>query len=359
MNWTWEQILALPLELKALAVAGVFFGISTVLRVVFRHYKNVSPDDPRVYRVVFSVLSRKTRSIFFIVVSLYVGIAIFFDDKKWFGSVDRVFFVVCIIQLWVWARCFVEVFFDRKTRQLSPNDISRVSSFRALSFIANMLIVIFLFLFMLDNFGVNISALVTGLGIGGIAIALAVQNILGDLLASVTIILDKPFVVGDSIAVGDFAGTIENIGVKTTRVRSLTGEQVIFSNADLLQSRIRNYKRLHERRVLLNFGITYSTELELLARLPAMIAEIVSSQPKVRLDRSHFKGFGASSLDFEVVYFVLSSEYGVYMDVQQYINLAIAQRFKELNVEFAYPTQTLYINTPLVQEASEIRKQPT
>ena len=356
----WGQIKALPVELKALVLAGLVFGIFVLVKAALARFKKVSPEDPLIYRVVLSVFARKTRAAFYLMAALYVAMGVFYQKASWFNVAHRIFFVVSMVQLWIWSAYAVEIFFERRTRQLGPADISKATSFRALSFVANMLLIVFIVLFTLDNFGVNISALVAGLGVGGIAIALAVQNILGDLFASVTIILDKPFVVGDLITVGEFSGHIENIGVKTTRVRSQTGEQVIFSNADLLQSRIRNFKRLFERRVLLNIGVTYETPLELVERIPGILKEIVEATKNVRFERAHFKAFGASSLDYELVYFVQSSEYLDYMDRQQSINLAVARKLAELGVDFAYPTTTMRLQglEPLIQAASETRKLP-
>jgi len=198
-------------------------------------------------------------------------------------------------------------------------------------------------LLILDNFGVNITGLVAGLGIGGIAVALAVQNILGDLLASLSIVLDKPFVIGDFIVVDSLSGTIEHIGLKTTRIRSLNGEQLIFSNNDLLKSRIRNFKRMSERRVVFHLGVVYQTSLEQLKIIKKIVAEIIEKRQKVRFDRVHFKEYSSSSLIYEVVYYVSSPDFNVYMDIQETINLEILQRFQEEKIEFAYPTQTLYV----------------
>ena len=195
----------------------------------------------------------------------------------------------------------------------------------------------------LDNLGFNITTLVAGLGISGIAIALAVQNILGDLLASLSIVLDKPFVLGDLIIVDEHIGYVEHIGLKTTRVRSLYGEQLIFSNNDLLQSRIRNFKRMAERRVIFTIGVTYQTEVEKLEKIPGIIKEIIDKQDKARFDRAHFKTFADFSLNFEIVFWIIGSNYNLYMDILQSINLQIYRRFAEETIEFAYPTQTLFV----------------
>lgn len=198
-------------------------------------------------------------------------------------------------------------------------------------------------LLILDNLGLNVSALIASLGIGGIAVALAVQNILGDLFASLSIAIDKPFVIGDFIIVDDLMGTVEHVGLKTSRIRSLGGEQIVFSNNDLLKSRIRNYKRMQERRVVFAIGVTYGTAEKELERIPDIIRQAIEAQPAARFDRTHFKGFGAFSLDFEAVYYVRQADYNVYMDAQQAINLQLVRDFAAKGIDFAFPTQTLHI----------------
>ncbi|MDH5536172.1 MAG: mechanosensitive ion channel family protein, partial [Betaproteobacteria bacterium] len=170
-----------------------------------------------------------------------------------------------------------------------------------------------------------------------------VQNILGDLFASLSIVLDKPFVVGDFVVSDGWRGNVERVGIKTTYIRSLDGEQIVISNAELLKLRIHNYKRMQERRILFGFGVVYQTAAEQLERIPQMVREIVEAQPKTRFDRAHFQKYGDSSLDFEVVYFVLDPAYGVYMDTQQAINLELFRIFAREGIEFAYPTRTLYM----------------
>ncbi len=217
-------------------------------------------------------------------------------------------------------------------------DVTVASSLGVLRFIAITVIAIVVALLALDNMNVSITPMLTGLGVGGIAVALAVQNILGDLFGSLSIILDKPFVVGDFIVVGEQKGTVERIGVKTTRVRALSGEQLIFANSDLLNSRVQNFKRMQERRISFTIGVTYETPAEKLRAITGIIRSAIEKQPQVRVDRIHFKGFGAYSLDFETIYFVLSPEFNVYMNIQQAINLEIFERFAAEGIEFAYPT---------------------
>lgn len=198
-------------------------------------------------------------------------------------------------------------------------------------------------LFILDNLGVNVTAVVAGLGIGGVAVALAAQAILGDAFSSFAIFLDRPFEVGDFIIVGDLMGTVEHIGFKTTRLRSVDGEQLVFANSDLTTSRIKNYKRMQERRVVFTLGVVYQTSTEQLRQIPKIIEKIVKENGVTRFDRAHFQRFGDSALVFEVVYFVLSADYNTSMDVQQHINLRIMEEFQAAGIEFAYPTQQLYV----------------
>lgn len=210
-----------------------------------------------------------------------------------------------------------------------------------------LIVKIFLWLggvvFLLDNLGYNITTIVTGLGIGGIAIALAAQAVLADLFSYLVIFFDKPFEAGDFIVVGDKSGTVEYIGIKTTRLRTLAGEQLIMSNTDLTNSRVQNYKRMDRRRVLLTIGVVYETEPEKLERIPAIVKEIIDAQPGVLFDRTHFTGFGDFSLNFEIVFYVLTADYLIFMDCQQAFCLQLFRRFDAEQIGFAYPTQKLLL----------------
>lgn len=210
-------------------------------------------------------------------------------------------------------------------------------------FIIKIVIWIIAFLFILDNLNIQITGLVTGLGIGGVAIAFAAQNILTDLFNYFTIFFDKPFDIGDFIITGDYRGTIEHIGVKTTRIRSLSGEQLIISNTDLVNSRINNYKRMKQRRINFSFGLTYDSSLEKLKKVPGIVEEIIKSIDKTEFDRAHFAEYAASSLLFQVVYYVKDSDYKVYMGIQEQINFLLKERIEELGLSFAFPTQTIHL----------------
>jgi small-conductance mechanosensitive channel len=187
----------------------------------------------------------------------------------------------------------------------------------------------------LDLWGVNVTTLITGLGIGGVAVALAIQNILGDLLSSFSILLDKPFEVGDFITLGGESGTVERVGIKTTRLRSITGEQVIVSNSDLLKSRIHNFKRMYERRVVFKLGIKYDTPLEKIKLVPSIVKEIIEGLENLRFERAHLYGISQLAFDFEVVYFVLDKDYTVFMDLQQQLNLTLLERLKNDQIALA------------------------
>jgi small-conductance mechanosensitive channel len=251
--------------------------------------------------------------------------------------------IVVVLQVATWANVAITAIIKGRISATREEDPAEATTMAALGFLVRLVVWAVLILAALDNLGIEIAPLLAGLGVGGIAVALAVQNVLGDLFASLSIVLDKPFVIGDFIVVGDMAGTIENVGLKTTRVRSLSGEQLVFANSDLLDSRIRNYKRMFERRILFTIGVTYQTPREQLQRIPTMIREAVEAQENARFDRSHFKAYGNFSIDFETVYYVRLPDYNVYMDVQQDINLAIHEAFENEGLEFAYPTQTVII----------------
>ena len=192
-------------------------------------------------------------------------------------------------------------------------------------------------------FAIEITPLITGLGVSGIAVALAVQNILGDLLAALAIVFDKPFDVGDTIGVDQITGTVEHIGLKTTRIRSITGEQIIIGNSDLLKSRLRNFRRMYQRRALFNLDVTYDTPAATSGQAPGNRRErSCRAQSPVKFDRSHVASFGESAIRIETVYYVLDPDYKTYMDVQQAINLEILRRFGAENVKFAFPSRTVY-----------------
>jgi small-conductance mechanosensitive channel len=288
-------------------------------------------------------LLRRTRS-FFILTAAVAGATLFVDLPARAIAVGRVLGTIALIlQIAIWGNGLISFWFRHYAEEKAASDVSSRTTVAAFSFVARGILWLMLALVALNRLGFDVTALITGLGVGGIAIALAVQNILGDLFGALSIVVDKPFVVGDTINVDTLTGTVEHVGLKTTRLRSVNGEQLIFSNADLLKSRIRNFKRMQERRVLFTIGVTYDTPPDTIARIPGMIREAVEAESPVRFDRSHFSSYGDSSLNVETVYFVMTSDYGVYMNVLQSVNLSILRRFAAEKIEFAYPTRTLLV----------------
>ena len=255
-------------------------------------------------------------------------------------------------QIGLWLSGALSFWIQRWRMRAATEDAGAATSLAAMSFVGQMVLWTVIVLLVLDNFGVNITALVAGLGVGGVAVALAVQNILGDLFASLSIVVDKPFVIGDVIAVDQFVGTVEYVGLKTTRVRSPTGEQVIFPNGNLLQSRLRNFKRMTDRRNVFTFGVVYQTPPDKLERIPEIVRRIIESQPAARFERAHLKNLGESSLDFEVSYLMTDPDFIKYLDTQQAINLALLRSLQAEGIGFAYPTRTLVIDAPVRVETS-------
>ena len=335
---------------SALAVAaaisgGVLLMASLVVGFARRKLHRAAETEGDVDDFLLDVV-RRTSIALLLVPAVYAGaraLALPAEMSSLLRTGSR---VSLIAQAALWSAAVVDFFLRRYRRRRVESDPAAITTILAFRLAALSAVWCVAALVALDNLGIDITALVTGLGIGGVAIALATQNILGDLFASLSIVLDKPFVVGDFIRSGEHLGVVEQIGLKTTRVRSLSGEQLVFSNNDLLQSRIRNYRRMDERRVLFRLGVTYQTPAALLARIAPMVREIIEASAEVRMDRAHFAAFGDSSYDFEFVYYVLSADYNVYMDVQQAINLAIVHVFEKEGIELAYPTRTLFLQRP-------------
>lgn len=242
----------------------------------------------------------------------------------------------------VFTVALVRYAFEEYMRKQGEN-ASRDRALKGVISLAKALVWITGTLFLLDNLGFRISTVVAGLGIGGIAVALAAQTVLGDLFAYFTILFDRPFEIGDFVVVGEHTGVIERFGIKTTRIASLDGEQIIVSNKDLTDSRVRNFKRMAKRRVAFRLGVTYQTPAERLREIPGIVAEIFREIEGATLDRVHFFSYGDFSLIYEIVYFVDGNDYTRYMDIQQMANLRIYEEFGKRRIEFAYPTQTLYL----------------
>ena len=328
--------------LIALAVsAGVLVALRLVEQVVIvRMQRMAKRTHTMVDDIVIGSL-RKTKFLFLLVVAVFAGSLSLDLEPDVRAILLSTAMIATLIQMGVWVSTGLQIWLEhyRKTEEDGANR----TTMNALSFIGRLVLWVVIFLLVIDNLGVDVTALVAGMGIGGIAVALAVQNILGDLFASLSIVLDKPFVNGDFIVVGDMAGSVEHVGIKTTRIRSISGEQLVFSNSDLLQSRVRNFGRMEQRRVVFSLGVTYQTPADKLERIPSLVQAAIESQQNVRFDRSHFASYGDFALNFETVYYVGSSDYTQHMDILQAVNLQIYRTFEEERIEFAYPTQTLFV----------------
>jgi len=300
---------------------------------------------------ILAEMVSSTRVFFLLALSVYAASLMLTLPPKAVSALRTLAVLAFLAQAAIWGTRGITLWITGYTRRNIDLDASSVTTMRLIGYISRLVLWSLVLLLALDNMGIDITALVAGLGIGGIAVALAAQNILGDLFASLAIVLDKPFVIGDFIIIGEFMGSVEYIGLKTTRVRSLSGEQLVFSNTDLLGSRIRNYKRMVERRVVFSVGVVYDTPADKLAAIPEMIKGIITSKDKTRFDRAHFASYGDYSLNFEVAYYVLSGDYNLYMDIQQSINMDIFTGFAEEGIEFAFPTQTLYVNRAQTEAA--------
>ncbi|MGV8057134.1 MAG: mechanosensitive ion channel family protein [Smithellaceae bacterium] len=325
------------------AVVVTFLILIIIRKIVIRRLARLaSRTETQIDDLLLAVLSG-TKHFFLFIVSLYIGSDFFVLQPHVLTIWNKIFFVVVVIQIALWGGRGINYLIGINVKKRMADDAASATTISVLGFISKLILWSVALLLLLDNLGVNITSLVAGMGIGGIAVALAAQNILGDLFASLSIVIDKPFVIGDFIVVDQLKGTVEHIGLKTTRLRSLGGEQLVFSNNDLLKSRIQNFKRMVERRVVFGFGVTYQTPHEKLSLINDIIREIILKQEQVRFDRVHFKEYGDSALNFEVVYFVKSQDYNIYMDIQQAINLEMFRRFQEAGIEFAYPTRTLFV----------------
>ena len=333
---TWLIALCIS-ALALLVVVIVRYFLCKQLGRLAKHHQGVAA-----WSISLEVVKR-TNWLFIIILVLVIGSLVLEIRDKPRHIIHSAMIIALLIQVGLWATAALRVAMEKYRQEQLSKDPASVTTLNLLNFIGRVVIGSIVLLLVLDNLGVNITALVAGLGVGGIAVALALQTILGDLFASLSIVLDKPFVVGDFLIVGDLMGSVEYVGLKTTRLRSLSGEQLVFSNSDLLHSRIRNYGRMYERRVPFDIGVTYQTPRDKLELIPSIIREAIEQQAKTRFDRSHFKQYGDFALVFESVYYVLGPDYNEYMDIQQAINLHIHARFEQEGIEFAYPTQTLFV----------------
>jgi small-conductance mechanosensitive channel len=328
----------------ALVAAGIVLAVLRIGHaVVLNRLKVISGRTETPWDDIAAHILEKTKGFFVLVMAVYAASLALSVPNTIQSVTNRVTVFVLLIQAGIWASTGVRLVLTRYREEELADDAAAATTVAALTFIGRLLVWSAVLLVALDNVGVDVTTLLAGLGVGGIAVALAVQNILGDLFASLSIVLDKPFVLGDFLIVDEHLGAVEYVGLRTTRIRSLSGEQLVFSNNDLLNSRIRNFGRMNERRVVFTIGVTYQTPREQLKKIPLIIRDAVESQQQTRFDRSHFSKYGDFSLVFETVYYIQVPDYNTYMDIQQTVNLYLHERFDTEGIEFAYPTQTLFL----------------
>ena len=331
-----------------LTSAGVFVGVLLVLpiarAIILRRLKAFSErtandlDD-----LLHDLLRRVVGPVVYLFTALYFG-TLFLTLPESLGLlVQSLLVIVLAIKVAQVLQRLAAYGIRKWTEQTAKEDPTSAAMLKNITWVVQLMIWAATVLFIFDNLGINITAFVASLGIGGVAVALAAQSVLGDAFSSFAIFMDKPFQVGDFIIVGDLLGTVEQVGFKTTRIRSLGGEQLIFSNSDLTSSRIKNYKRMRERRIVFSIGVVYQTPVEQVKAISPMIKRVVDEHEYARFDRAHFKSFGDFALIYEVVFYVLRPDYNTYMDVQQSINVRLIEEFQKAGIEFAYPTQQLYV----------------
>ncbi|MBM4107223.1 MAG: mechanosensitive ion channel family protein [Phycisphaerae bacterium] len=338
--WTWALAVGIAL--------GVFLALLIARRIVASRARTIAQRRPRPATQLAARLAGSVNRTALLVFSSAGGSLHLALSAKAGQGVRIAVAVAAGVQAIVWGRHLIDVMLERllaaKTTDQGQPDPALLTALTPIRFLSMAVLLGVVVLIVLDNAGVDVTAMVAGLGIGGIAIALAAQSILGDLFAAVSIVVDKPFMVGDFITVDDKLGTVESIGLKTTRLRALSGEQLVFANSDLLKSRIQNFRRMHERRVLFTVGVVYQTPAEKLRQIPRIVREAIEHNSPTRFDRCHFKRFADSALEFEAVYYVGNPEFNVFMNIQQAVNLELFERLQREGVEFAYPTRTLFVN---------------
>lgn len=334
-NTVGEYVGALFIFVFALIVFKLFQW--SILGWLNRLAKKTETDlDDTLIKIVKSL-----RPPFYSFLAFYVAIqALSLND--FIATVVNVVLIIWVIyQVIIGLQILIDYSISRRFAR--EGDATARSALSVLGRIFKGIIWGFGILLILSNLGINISSLIAGLGIGGIAVAFALQNILSDLFSSFAIYFDKPFQIGDFIVVGDHVGTVEKVGIKTTRLRALQGEEIVISNRELTSARVQNFKKMSERRIQFSFGVVYQIPAEKLQKIPAIVKEVVEAVPLVRFDRAHFKKFDDSALLFEVVYYMQTPDYSAYMDAQQAINLGLFRKLEKEKIEFAYPTRTIFL----------------
>ena len=331
--------------IAGIVAVAVWTGLWIVRRLVASRYKKYSAAQHRMPIRLLAYLIGNTKQFLFIAIALDAAQAGLSLPERVQRAVTNIVLILILLQVGLWAGRAMRFYLETKELERGPDRVF-AGSLDIINFVASMLIWSLLILVALDNLGVNITALLAGLGVGGVAVALALQNVLGDLFASLSIALDKPFATGDRLEIDAYTGKVEHIGIKTTRLRSDSGEQIILSNADILKSRVRNYGRSQEQRALATIRVTYETPSDKLRGIPQLLERIVRDHPTARFDRCHLKTLGDSALHFELSYFVQQPSVNSLLDLQQNVNFRIVDELRGLGVEFDYPTQRVILARP-------------
>jgi small-conductance mechanosensitive channel len=328
--------------LGATAIALTVFWL--IKRFVLRYFRRFSRRTETDIDDLIAEVSSKTKFWLLAIIALYIGSIVLSvppDVQAWVRALTA---IAALTQAALWGDALLTGWLIRYQKSQGTDEADELTTVKVAAVVVRFAFFIIVGLIALDNIpGVEVTTLIASLGIGGIAVALAVQNILGDLFASLIIVLDRPFSIGDLVKVDDFLGTVEAIGLKTTHVRSYTGEEVIFGNSDLLGSRLRNYRELAKRLVITTIGVTQDTPPAMLERVPDMLQEVVEPIEFAKFARASFSEIGASSFDFQLVFSTLTPDFGVHMSIRHAVNLGIVRRFEEEGIELAYPTQVVLV----------------
>jgi len=337
----------------ALAVAaGTFTALHFFRSLILRRLKHLAAREQLDVTDLLYSLVEQTKTLSILVLSLAAGslfLGLARDESSW---LEKTALVLLVLQVGFWLTVAIDYFVARRVQAGNRGDPTGAATMGALRQVLKFVVWAAVLLLVLENLGVSVNTMIASLGITGIAVGLAVQNILGDLFASLSIALDQPFVIGDFIEVDQYSGTVEHVGLKSTRLRSVSGEQLIISNSDLLSSRIRNFKRMARRRAVFTLNVAFSTPAEVLEQIPGWVREIVEGQEQVTFERAHFKTIGDFGLHFEVVYYLDTADYKRYMDVQQAVNLAVLRLFDRHGIKVAAPVQRVEV-TGLRQSADQ------
>ncbi|UAW97932.1 mechanosensitive ion channel family protein [Halopseudomonas nanhaiensis] len=340
MDWTFLQRESIWINLGILLAITLlgYWTLRAILRIVSRRLSAKAEKSHTAFMVILAEMLRHTSRVLLFAFSLLIALRFVDLASDWERLLSHGWFIALAFQFALWLDTAARLWMDSLTRDGKRRNPVTTT---VIGIMIRIVVWTMMLLSILANLGVDITAMVASLGVGGIAIALALQTLLSDVFASLAIGIDKPFEIGDFVVFGEVAGNIEHIGLKTTRIRALSGEQIVCANADLLSKILHNYKRMNTRRIVFKFGIMYSTPTDKVREVAALVRRVVDSVADTHFDRAHFVAFDDSQLTFEVVHIVQSSDYNRYMDIQQEINLGLLQGCRDLGVGFAFPTRSV------------------